>query len=316
MARVGYGIARGIVGTLTVLAVHSAAWAQQPPSSVPSQPGTAAASSTPETPVPQPPSPEGGAWQQSPPTSGPGSQPYASPPPQQPYPPGGYPGAPQQPYPPGSYAPPPPPPPYATPYQPGYAPPPPPYQPYGYSYGYPRPYGYAPHPYYAYPTATVPVRSLLDRPFELRLGFGVSTLHYRDLYGDEQTDGGGNWNFQIGFGLAPRLILLFGVDSVFAGGSTSYTYEQTALTVGAQVFLLQRLYLRGGIGTAARSASDDFDTFSDSRWGTAFLLGAGIELLQSYHWALQVEWDLIATHFSSDDETWTSNTLGLGITFF
>jgi len=324
MTRVAFRIATGFWGALSVLVLHSAAWAQQPaapgtgqtapgagvaPSSQGSAQGTGPAAPSSAEAAPAQPG-------QAPPD---GTQPYgpyqAPPYPQQP----SYQGGPGPSYPAPAPYPPPPYPTYGQGYAPPYgAPPPPPYQPYPYPYGYRRaPYGYGPRSYYGYGApAVVPVRSLLDRPFELRLGFGLSSLHYRDLYGDTQNDGGGNWNFQLGFGLAPRFILLFGIDSVFAGSSSSYTYEQTALTVGAQVFLLQRLYLRGGIGTAARSASDDFDTYSDSRWGTAGLVGLGVELIQSYHWAVQVEWDLIATHFSSDDSTWTSNTLGLGITFF
>jgi len=159
---------------------------------------------------------------------------------------------------------------------------------------------------------------VLDRPFEVRLGLGLSSLRYTNLSGDRISDqAGGAWNLQLGFGLAPRLILLFGVDSVLAGGDDYATYEQTALTVGLQVFLLQRLYLRGGVGAGIRSASSDTEVFTDSTYGEAGLFGVGVELVQGYHWAVQAEWDFIATRFSGDyDSTWYSNTFGLGITFF
>ena len=61
--------------------------------------------------------------------------------------------------------------------------------------------------------------------------------------------------------------------------------RQTAHLLALQLFLTDRLFLKGGFGMAQVSR-DDVDL---SAWGGAGMAGIGVELIQGWHWSLDVE---------------------------
>jgi hypothetical protein len=240
----------------------------QPPAPPPAQ---APVPPPPQSPVPPPPynAPPG----------------YANPPPQAP-PQRGYAYPPPQP----GYAYPPPQPGYAyPPPQPGYAYPPP--QP-GYGYPPPQPgYGYPPPPGYGYPPRPPPA-SRLSRRDGLALGFaigggGISATNCTSCGAGFATD------FHIGFMLQPRLALLADVSWIYRdhqdalGGSN--TLSNVLITGAAQFWILNRLWLRGGIGEG-RIHHTDWLGANDSESALAFSAAVGFELIQASTFGLDVQY--------------------------
>lgn len=235
------------------------------------------------------------------------------------------PGAPNQELPPG-YAPPPgyrnvpphgyPQPPAEGPYDQGpyqhdyyYGPPPPPY-----GYGYPPRYyrRYAPPAaarYYPEPLAY--------RPFFFGIGLGVSGVGDYPSQGTRRTRVGLGYDLHIGFGISPHWALVLAAD-----GGTAYfnhlSISETVFTVGPQVFVTPKLYLRAGIGAASRTYdysdyySDGYyyygNTDSDSGFGA--VAAVGVELLQSYHVSLSVEANGTVGYYP-DPNKGTMSTFGI-----
>jgi hypothetical protein len=279
---------------LTVLLLHTAAaYGQQ------SGPAEAAPADTLEVPQAVPPAP--------PPAAEPAPPPAPARPPQyQQYP------QPQQ-LPPG-YGPP-----------PGYAPPP----------GYVAPPAYGPPPvyvvpghgprrfrpryYYYYPPAPPPPppppRSVIDRPFTIGGGGGFGGLQFKDSAGNVQTTSAGAFTFRIGLGLRPGLILMWDMEGAIADNNVT-TYRQTANLAALQLFLTNRLFLKGGLGVAqVNQRSNAFSGSSDL--AAAAMGGIGYELIQGWHWSFDIEATITGARYTNPDETWTNWSLvNLAINFF
>ncbi len=213
----------------------------------------------------------------------------AQPPPGYQAPPPGYPPPPgyQQAPPPGYQPPPgyPPPPGYGQQPQPYYPPPPPPY------YGQP----YAPRPYYPPPPPPALVRHGLI--FGVGIGFG----------GIGATDCG-----NCGLGLAgelhlggmvtPRFGLMYDVSSVWRPIDAASDLTQTIHTIAAQLWLTNRLWVKGGFGIGHITLRDDFN--GDVTETAAAGLGAiGFEMAQSPWFALDLQFRLAYAGYDSGGAT-------------
>jgi hypothetical protein len=214
------------------------------------------------------------------------------------------------------------PPAYAPP--PGYAPPPSSQQPYygpGPTYGAPPAYtspGYGPPPsygpppgrypppnyYYRYPPP--PPRLVTDRPFTIGLGIGFGGLSSRDALGQTTTDSAMAYTARIGFGLRPGLILMWDLEGSVVTRPRQTSVSQTASLAALQIFLGNRLFLKGGFGLAEVAQNG---THSD--WGGAAMAGLGVELIQGWHWSLDIEATVTGARYtySTGDENWTNWSL-------
>jgi len=220
------------------------------------------------------------------------------------------------------------PPAYAPP--PGYAPPPaaspqpqpqPQPQPYygpGPTYGAPPPV-YGPPPahyppanyYYRYPPP--PPRQVTDRPFTLGGGIGFGGLSFKDSLGNTATESAMAYTFRLGFGLRPGLLLLWDVEGSFVNKNGS-GISQTANLAALQIFLSNRLFIKGGFGLAEVV---QYDTVSN--WGGAAMGGVGLEVIQGWHWSLDLEATVTAARYEyrGGSETWTNWSLvNFAINFF
>jgi hypothetical protein len=299
---------------LTVLLVHTgAAFAQQ----FPNQAGPLAEG--PGTPPPAaPPQPSVQPFV-GPPAPPPGPPPTAvpPPPPATPRPPsdgGPASAAPSSDYPPG-YGPPPG---YAPPHYgpapayepgPGYGPPPG----YGPGPGYGPPPGYYPPPYYRYHyqlRPPPPPRQVTDRPFTIGGALGFGGLKYTDGAGNSSSESGLAYSAHLGFGLRPGLILMWDVEGATVTRGAS-SYSQTAQLAALQIFIGDHLYLKGGFGLGQVNRDD----LQYSSWGGALMGGLGVELIQGWHWSLDVQASVTAIRY--DNETWLNWALPtFGLNFF
>jgi hypothetical protein len=251
-----------------------------------------------------------GAWAQQPAAP----QPYPGPPPGQPYPGQPYP-APAQPYPAQ---------PYPAPAQPSY--PQPPYPaPAAPAQPYPQPPPQAPQPqvpapaepapipppvyrpptYYYYPPPAA--HRGIYRPFTMSAGLGVGLLSLPGV--PRENDVGYNYLARIGFGLTPDFIVYLGVDGTGVS-QPDYDLTDTNYLLGVQYFVVSRLFLRGGVGIAGISDSED----SGASAGQAFLAGLGVELVQGDSVAFALELTSSAGRLRSG--TYFSNALSFSLSFY
>jgi hypothetical protein len=292
------------LAVLTVLCIHTGVRAQQP-----AQTGSDQAV-TPSQPAPADAPPQAQA-------------PQAEPAPVQQPPQPGYP---------------PPPRPYSQEYPPGYAPPPgyvPP-QGYGPPPGYvPPPRYYAPRPRYSYyppPPPPPPPRLSTDRVFMIGGSLGIGGLHYRypDVNGNlvSSSDSAVGYSGRLGFGLAPRLMLLLEINGAVASvtsnsttGAYGYTtdYDQTIYDVGLQWFVTRQFFLRGGAGIGNIKGDDGYNYYI-AKVGFALTGSIGVELIQGYNWSLELAGQLIAGFYGKSaqygSQEWTSGAVNVGFNFF
>ena len=196
-------------------------------------------------------------------------------------------------------------------YPPGYGPPP----------GYVPPPGYGPPPpapqyapqYYYYPPAPPPPppRRVTDRPFTIGGGIGFGGLRFNDKVGGVVTqDGGLAFTARLGFGLAPRLIIMWDVEGAVVDQGPSFV-SQTAHLAALQLFLTNRLFVKGGFGAAQVNHGD----VSYSAWGGAAMGGIGYELVQGWNWSFDIEATATGARYSSENTTnWS--LVNFAINFF
>jgi hypothetical protein len=196
-------------------------------------------------------------------------------------------------------------PPPAAAYPPGYGPPPG----YGYpqtpppAYGYPPPaYAYPPPAVYAYPvpvpypvTQTPPPRP----PRTIRrdgFTFGAA-LGWGNIWADRCTTCGNGMGMDIHAGVMVhhRVALLADLSWVYrrydVAGFSGRVAELSNIVIAgaAQVWLLNRVWVRGGVGSGTISYTDWTGT-DDSASAIGYVYGAGLEILQGATFAIDLQY--------------------------
>jgi hypothetical protein len=108
--------------------------------------------------------------------------------------------------------------------------------------------------------------------------------------------------FHIGGMVAPRLALEFDVSTVVhpfsqneGGGSLSSNFGAVAL----QYWVHRMWWIKAGLGVGDLQTSDQSGyTVDQSKAGFGVLLAGGVELLQTYHFAMDLQLRLTAASFS------------------
>ena len=131
-------------------------------------------------------------------------------------------------------------------------------------------------------------------------------------------------DFHIGGMLSHRLALLFEIQGNAQtveqhGFEGEKTLSQVALLGAAQFWLTPRIWLKGGLGVASlqntySDAYGDQDEQIDT--GAAVLLGAGIELVQSQNFALDLQGRVLVGSYDLIDDSITAGTIGLGLNWY
>ena len=122
------------------------------------------------------------------------------------------------------------------------------------------------------------------------------------------------YSLRLGFGLAPRLLLLVGLDGAVSV-ENDLVYDQSIYYVGAQAFVTRQLFVRGGAGIGNITGKDNFGDFLIfGKTGLGLTGTVGIELLQGYNWSLELAGVVTAGFY--EDENWTSGTVNIGFNFF
>ncbi len=150
---------------------------------------------------------------------------------------------------------------------------------------------------------------VLDRPFTLGGGIGFGGVIFNDQYStppQQKTANGFSYTFRLGFGLRPGLLLLWDVEGAVAPSGTS-TVSQTANLVALQIFLTQRLFIKGGFGIADAVPGVNLAT----QWGAAAMGGIGYEIIQGLNWSFDIEATATGARLNNNgiDQTWTNWSL-------
>ena len=129
----------------------------------------------------------------------------------------------------------------------------------------------------------------------------------------------------IGGMLSPRLALMAelqgNVQTVEeqGGGEGTQSLAQGALMFAAQYWLVPKVWIKGGIGFSHLSFNysdyyGDFEEPVDD--GGVFMIGAGVELLSSRDFALDLQGRYIRGSYDGIDNQISSGTIGLGVNWY
>jgi hypothetical protein len=152
------------------------------------------------------------------------------------------------------------------------------------------------------------------RPFTIGGGIGFGGLQYQDQNtGESHTQGAFAYTFRLGFGLGPRLILMWDIEGA-AADDGRYVFSQTAHLAALQLFLTNKLFIKGGIGAAHVDAENAYEIWF-GQWGGAGMAGIGYELVQGYNWSFDIEATVTGARY--EGQTWTNWSLvNFAINFF
>jgi len=149
------------------------------------------------------------------------------------------------------------------------------------------------------------------RPFTIGGGIGFGGLRSQARGGGTITDDRGlALTAHLGFGLAPRLILMWDFERAQVAQGSSFR-SQSAHLAALQLFLTNRLFIKGGFGVAQVNQGDV--SFSD--WGGAVMGGIGYELVQGCNWSLALEATATGARYTNEYATnWS--LVNFAINFF
>ena len=150
----------------------------------------------------------------------------------------------------------------------------------------------------------------------LSLGYGVMTSERCSSC--DSLDGLG-LDLHIGWMLNPQLAVVlevFGVSHTEnLGGDLTQTLSQTAGLVGAQFWVTPQIWLKGAIGSGHLTLSNNFgEAIDQSDDGGAAMIAAGVEVLQSGNFTLDIQ--LRAGAVAYENETMSMSALTLGANWY
>jgi hypothetical protein len=149
------------------------------------------------------------------------------------------------------------------------------------------------------------------RTFSVALSIGPGWLALRDQIGrdsQQATSGTG----RLGVVIGPEWNMTLGLDRASTRRGAA-TFDQTAVCLGLQRFLFDRLYLGGALGLARVAESGVPDGLSDGPAG-AVSAHLGIEAVRLRHAALTFEASFTIASYSK--EAWEMGGLRVGVIVF
>jgi hypothetical protein len=130
-------------------------------------------------------------------------------------------------------------------------------------------------------------------------------------------------DFHLGGFISPRFALLFegqfNLQTISAdnGNGDGNTYAvQSAFMVAGQYWLTPIFWVKGGIGVAHLSVQDDAGDEADVGTGLAVMGAAGVELISTRFWALDLQGRIISGNYDGTDDHITSGTVGVGFNWY
>jgi hypothetical protein len=178
--------------------------------------------------------------------------------------------------------------------------------------------GYGPGYYPGAPPP--PPRGIIRSGLVFGFGIGLGAISFTDC-DDCEVLGGLGLEGHIGGMIAPNLALLFDAAVVVhplddGRGGTSSLASITYMGV-LRGWVSRIFWLQGGLGGGYMSLGDEYGTIATSEMGFGVLLGAGIELVQSTSFALDLQLRISASRYDYGDGVGVANTvLQVGLNWY
>lgn len=174
----------------------------------------------------------------------------------------------------------------------------------------------------AAPAAAEPGRYYAENPeasirrgWNVGVGLGGGEISCSGPGCDDVTEAG-SLNLQVGTMLRPRLRAVLDLWGM-AHKEEDFAVNQTLLTAGLQIWVINRLWLRGGVGiaTAGFNYDGDLADTDDERHSTVGLAGGiGFEILSRRSFALDLE--LRGGTGFYDDKRAHNGAFNIGVTWY
>ena len=174
----------------------------------------------------------------------------------------------------------------------------------------------------AAPAAAEPGRYYAENPeasirrgWNVGVGLGGGEISCSGPGCDDVTEAG-SLNLQVGTMLRPRLRAVLDLWGM-AHKEEDFAVNQTLLTAGLQIWVINRLWLRGGVGiaTAGFNYDGDLADTDDERHSTVGLAGCiGFEILSRRSFALDLE--LRGGTGFYDDKRAHNGAFNIGVTWY
>jgi len=179
--------------------------------------------------------------------------------------------------------------------------------------------GYPP-PYYPPPPPPPPPHGVYRAGLVFGFSGGVGGLH-SDNCGDA-CGVAGMLEGHLGGMISPRAALMFeiwGADHPWSSGGSSFETVNTFFTGAAQYWINDIFWIKGGLGLAElRETFNDYNGYyanaSDTS-GFALFGAAGVEVLQSYNFALDIQFRVGNGFYGRDSNDFSVQNYGLMVGF-
>jgi len=154
------------------------------------------------------------------------------------------------------------------------------------------------------------------RPISVTLGLGPGLLN-ESVNNNRELTLGLHWALRAGFGIAPNWQVVLAWQGTTAHSENvpvpdgRLTLE--SFTVGAQAFLTQSVYVRGGLGTVSATLDDSFGVFVVDR-NLGFSAALGYEFIQAHFAAVGVE--IAADLARVNGDIWQTTGAALTVSLF
>ena len=179
--------------------------------------------------------------------------------------------------------------------------------------------GYGPGTYSGQPPP--PPTGVIRSGFIFGGGIGLGAISFTDC-DDCEVLGGLGLQFHLGGMIAPNLALMFDGATVVhpldnGDGSTSALMSNTGMAV-FRGWISPIFWLEGGLGVGYMSLADEYGTIPpETRAGFGGLVGAGLELLQTPQFTLDLQLRITASRYNYGDGVGVANTsLNVGFNFY
>jgi hypothetical protein len=178
--------------------------------------------------------------------------------------------------------------------------------------------GYGPGTYRAPPPP--PPTGVIRSGFIFGGGIGLGAISFTDC-SDCEVLGGLGLQFHLGGMLAPNLALMFDGATVIhplddGDGSTSALASNTGMAV-LRGWISPIFWLEGGLGLGYMSLGDEYGTIAETRAGWGGLVGAGLEIVQTPQFTIDLQLRITASRYDYGDGVGVANTvLHVGFNFY
>jgi hypothetical protein len=180
--------------------------------------------------------------------------------------------------------------------------------------------GYPP-PYYPPPPPPPPPHGVYRAGLVFGFSAGVGSIHYNDC--GDACGVAGLLEGHIGGMINPRTALMleiWGADHPFSSGGNSFETINSFFTGAVQYWVNDIVWIKGGLGVAElrQTVNDTYDNYgytSADITGFALFGAAGVEVMQSYNFALDIQLRIGNGFYSQDGDSFSAQNYALMVGF-